>query len=770
MPVPAQSSGAPSGPVQLVWFKKDLRVADHLPLREAAARGPVLPVFIYEPEQLGHEEFSGQHLAYLNDCLRELDGKLRGLGTPLVIRRGEAVEVLEKLSREFALGGVWAHQETGNGVSFARDRRVRAWARARGVLLTELPQNGVVRGMRNRDGWADAWEERLGTPPLPAPEKLCGTAILPCRIMTHSELGVEANDKTIPPGGESVGRATLDSFLTVRGVNYMRELSSPLSAEHACSRLSGPLAYGTVSLRTVVGATRQRLAAVRGDTWADPRWVRSLRSYESRLHWHCHFMQRLESEPGMEFRNLNRALDGLREDEWNPESFDRWAHGQTGYPLIDACVRMLRQTGWLNFRMRAMLVSFASQHLWLHWRQPGLFLARQWLDNESGIHWSQMQMQSSTVGINRVRIYSPTRQAKEQDPDGTFIRRWVPELADIPGDFLHAPWEWSGAARLNYPPPIVDENRAGRLARARIAAARASPEFGTEAKRIYLRHGSRKKAAIRAERVARGLPAKPVRKTLAKPPAPRRNPMSDQPDLFGNAPDAAKPIIPAGLPESWKAALEGEFAAPYFHELKDFLVEERAAQTIYPPAADVFNALRFTPLDGVKVFILGQDPYHGPGQAHGLSFSVRPGVRVPPSLQNIYKELQTDIPGFTPPRHGYLRAWAEQGVLLLNAVLTVRAGQANSHANKGWEAFTDAVIKAVNAKEQRVVFVLWGAYARKKGKLITNPQHVIVESAHPSPLSVTKFMGTRPFSRVNVALEEAGETPINWQLPMQAEE
>ncbi|GGK31767.1 uracil-DNA glycosylase [Deinococcus malanensis] len=248
--------------------------------------------------------------------------------------------------------------------------------------------------------------------------------------------------------------------------------------------------------------------------------------------------------------------------------------------------------------------------------------------------------------------------------------------------------------------------------------------------------------------------------------------MSDSPDLFGTPTGEKAPhaIMPAGLPASWQEALAGEFAAPYFHDLKDFLVEERRAHTVYPPAADVFNALRYTPLENVKVMILGQDPYHGSGQAHGLSFSVRPGVRVPPSLQNIYKELQTDIPGFTPPRHGYLRAWAEQGVLLLNAVLTVRAGEANSHAGKGWEHFTDAVIRAVNARPGRVVFVLWGAYARKKAKLIAAPQHVIIESAHPSPLSVTRFMGTRPFSRVNAALEEVGEAPINWQLPLQVEE
>ncbi|MHA0034989.1 uracil-DNA glycosylase [Deinococcus sp. PESE-13] len=241
--------------------------------------------------------------------------------------------------------------------------------------------------------------------------------------------------------------------------------------------------------------------------------------------------------------------------------------------------------------------------------------------------------------------------------------------------------------------------------------------------------------------------------------------MTDQPDLFGLAPDAPRPIIPAKLPEDWQEALLPEFSAPYFHALTDFLRQERKDYTIYPPAPDVFNALRYTPLGDVKVLILGQDPYHGPNQAHGLSFSVRPGVRVPPSLRNIYKELTEDIPGFVAPKHGYLRSWAEQGVLLLNAVLTVRAGQANSHQGKGWEHFTDAVIKAVNAKEERVVFILWGSYARKKKKLITGKNHVVIESGHPSPLSEQYFFGTRPFSKTNEALEKAGRGPVEWQLP-----
>ncbi|MFC4456467.1 uracil-DNA glycosylase [Deinococcus sonorensis] len=219
------------------------------------------------------------------------------------------------------------------------------------------------------------------------------------------------------------------------------------------------------------------------------------------------------------------------------------------------------------------------------------------------------------------------------------------------------------------------------------------------------------------------------------------------------------------LPADWQAALQGVMHSAAFQQLLAFVEAERQAGPVYPAPEDMFTALRLTPLHEVRVLILGQDPYHGAGQAHGLSFSVRPGVRPPPSLQNIYKELRDDV-GFQIPRHGDLRSWARQGVLLLNAVLTVRQGQPNSHAGHGWEAFTDAVIRAVNEQPQRVVFVLWGAYARKKAKLVTGSQHVVIESAHPSPLSVTKFMGTRPFSRVNAALTEAGRDPIDWQLPL----
>ncbi len=225
-----------------------------------------------------------------------------------------------------------------------------------------------------------------------------------------------------------------------------------------------------------------------------------------------------------------------------------------------------------------------------------------------------------------------------------------------------------------------------------------------------------------------------------------------------------KAKAPADLPASWQAVVGDEFQKPYFRHLQEFVAAERQAHTVYPPEEDVFNAFRYTPYDRVKVLLLGQDPYHDAGQAHGLAFSVRPGVKPPPSLVNILKELHHDL-GCRIPDNGCLIPWAERGVMLLNAVLTVRAHEPNSHKGKGWETFTDTVIGALNDRELPVVFLLWGAHAQKKQRLIDTDRHPILTAAHPSPLSVKKFFGSKPFSRTNQALEELGESPIDWQLP-----
>ncbi len=255
--------------------------------------------------------------------------------------------------------------------------------------------------------------------------------------------------------------------------------------------------------------------------------------------------------------------------------------------------------------------------------------------------------------------------------------------------------------------------------------------------------------------------------------APKKPKKSDAPSLFPeNDPPAASASPPEHFPapSGWADALAPEFAAPYFADLTQFVADERASETVFPPEPDVFNAFRYSPLESVRVVILGQDPYPTPGHAHGLCFSVRPDVALPASLRNIYKELQADL-GIAPAKHGYLAAWAAQGVLMLNAVLTVRSGKPASHANKGWETFTDAALRAVNDLKRPVVFLLWGAYAQKKTKLNDETRHVVLKSAHPSPLSASNgFFGSKPFSKINAALTKAGEPTIDWKLPEKAEE
>ncbi|MCD0485830.1 uracil-DNA glycosylase [Streptacidiphilus sp. ASG 303] len=218
------------------------------------------------------------------------------------------------------------------------------------------------------------------------------------------------------------------------------------------------------------------------------------------------------------------------------------------------------------------------------------------------------------------------------------------------------------------------------------------------------------------------------------------------------------------MPESWRPVLAGQTEQPYFHRLAEFVAGERAAHQVFPPQGEVFSALAATPYEKVRVLLLGQDPYHDDGQAHGMCFSVRPGTKVPPSLRNIFKELKSDL-GVETPDNGYLMHWAEQGVLLLNTVLTVRAHEANSHKGKGWETFTDAVIRAVNDREEPCVFVLWGNHAKKKLPLIDTSRHAVVQGAHPSPLSARLFLGSRPFSQIDKALADLGYEPLDWRIP-----
>jgi len=480
--------------VTILWLKRDLRVADHAALATAAAgEGAVLPLYIVEPAYWRQPDVSARQWRFTAECLADLAQALAGLGAPLQVAVGEAVEVLEELAGRLPVVRLVSHEETGNGWTYARDRRVAAWARGRSLPWEEVPQSGVVRRLRRRDGWAAARDRRMRAPPVETPAALRGLPGLTPGVLP------EARDLGLPfdpcPGRQRGGRAEalrlLETFLAERGRDYRRAMSAPLTAATACSRLSPHVALGTLSLREIERAAAARRAEVRGQ---GDGWQASLKSFASRLAWRDHFMQKLEDQPGLECRCLHPAYEGLRPRAPDPARLAAWARGETGLPFVDACMRSLIATGWLNFRMRAMLVSVASYHLWLDWRATGPLLARMFTDYEPGIHWPQMQMQAGTTGINRVRIYNPVKQGLEQDPTGAFTREWLPELAEVPDAFLQEPWRWKGAGRLlgrRYPAPVVDVAAAGRAARTAVWAVRARAGFHDEAARIMDRHASR---------------------------------------------------------------------------------------------------------------------------------------------------------------------------------------------------------------------------------------------------------------------------------------
>ncbi|MEM9185310.1 MAG: FAD-binding domain-containing protein [Planctomycetota bacterium] len=506
----------PDGPTQLVWFKRDLRVADHRPLVEAARRGPCLCVYIYEPDVVGAEDYDACHLEFVNQSLAELRANLRELGGELILRVGRLPDAFAELHRRRPFQAIWAHEETGNAVTFARDKRVATWAEQNGVGFYETYQHGVVRRLRDRDGWSRTWESRMSEPVLRRPERVAAVdGVEPGRLYGAESLGLPSSTKhAAQHGGEALGREALDSFLNCRGSNYRSDMSSPVTGEDGCSRLSTYLAYGCLSLKHVYQATERRTqqvrsARARGEA-VEPGWLQSLSAFGGRLRWHCHFMQKLEDEPRIEHENMNRAYDGLRADTpgdagFNEGFFDAWRRGETGYPMVDASMRALHQTGWINFRMRAMLVSFASYHLWLHWRRPAVFLARQFVDYEPGIHYSQFQMQAGATGINSVRIYSPIKQAADQDPHGVFLRRYLPELAGVPDEHLAEPHKMPPLLQRDvgcvvgqhYPAPVVAHGPAYNEAKRRMDAHRKSAGVRQEARRVMQKHGSRRRSRWR---------------------------------------------------------------------------------------------------------------------------------------------------------------------------------------------------------------------------------------------------------------------------------
>jgi deoxyribodipyrimidine photo-lyase len=483
--------------MQLVWFKRDLRLRDAPAVAEAlAAPGPHAFLYVWEPEWFAHPTWSLMHARFVAESLDDLRAALAERGAELIECTGSAAAAFAAFERWAPPGGIAVHstQEVGLRWTFDRDRAMARWFRERGWAWHDHVGSGVQRGRTHREHWLEEWRAFVSAPEVVPewgrlqPFRRGGSEAEPGLVWGRPELPPEApGAPRRQPGGEAAAQAYLRSFLATRARHYAGSISKPEASRTGCSRISPYLAWGNLSVRTAYGAARQAAAAP-----GAPR--RALAAFAERLRWRDHFIQKFESECRMETGDVNRAIGEFEAPRvLVPERVRAWEEGRTGVPLVDACMRCLAATGYLNFRMRAMLVSYLTHHLWQPWQAGADHLARIMLDFEPGIHYPQMQMQAGCTGVTTVRIYNPVKQAQDHDPDGAFIRRWVPELADLPVPAVFAPWEMPPLEAAffgptGYPAPLVELEAAARAARERLWGARKKPAVRTEGARIVARH------------------------------------------------------------------------------------------------------------------------------------------------------------------------------------------------------------------------------------------------------------------------------------------
>ena len=486
------------------WIKRDFRLSDNQALSQALLeQDEVLPLFVFETRLIQQPDSSPMHVWAWQQALVDLQAQLRSKQADVLIAYSDMEPVLTALHQKWPFQALYSHQETGNAWTFARDRRVAQWCQNHQVRWHEFSQTGVIRGLRSREDRTAIIQSRLlESKVLPVPsvlrfpsfwEKVCAQRKVPklSQFFDASQYQAIAWDQ-LQKVGETQAKKDLESFLKVRGKGYSGGISSPNTAFEHGSRLSVHLAWGTISLRTVF---QQSLAAIAehktSSLESSKQWGKSLRAFTARLHWHDHFIQRLESAPNMEFAPLNPAYESIQYED-NPQKLTAWKNGETGFPMIDACMRCLQATGFLNFRMRAMVVNFAVFGLHLSWKTIHPPLARIFLDYEPGIHLSQLQMQAGIVGINTVRVYSPTKQILDQDPEAKFIKRWIPQLQSFTtAEIIN----YEKIALGSYPPPIVDFRLASAQMKEQIFTVKKSVSGKLESAKVLQAHGSRKRRA-----------------------------------------------------------------------------------------------------------------------------------------------------------------------------------------------------------------------------------------------------------------------------------
>lgn len=480
-------------PVTIVWMKRDLRLMDHQPLAVAIKDGyPILLLYCYEPILVNHDHASERHFRFIGQSLVDLDHQLKPFHTKVLKPFSKAIQVFAQLNQTLRIHQVLSYEETGLRATYDRDLKLAQWFRNHGIPWKEFTNNGIFRGLQDRTNWAPWWYQFMKAskddPDLKKANWLLSDQVDELQSAFESFYLTEKEDPNLfQKGGETKASRVLESFLNERAKWYSKHISKPNESRHSCSRLSPYLAWGNLSLRQVFQASEEKRESgfLKGP----------LSAFQSRLRWRSHFIQKFEMEEEMEFEPVNRGFQEMIKC-WDDELYGAWRWGNMGLPLADACMRALNQTGYVNFRMRAMLTSVGTHHFWLPWQMLSGHFARIFLDFEPGIHFPQLQMQAAETAINTVRVYNPIKQSQEQDANGHFIREWVPELQNCPDAYLHQPWLIPGIEQQtsgfrpgqDYPFPVVNVLQAAKKARQKLWSFRANPRVKAEKERILKKH------------------------------------------------------------------------------------------------------------------------------------------------------------------------------------------------------------------------------------------------------------------------------------------